>query len=86
VGLSGPFEIVLDRLGNVPAWPFGIVRFTVLGRWYAYVMKSASDRNTSGDVLHFTKLENASMNDGKTSSEKVSAFRASRNRFTMPIF
>jgi len=26
VGLIGPFEIVLDRLGRVLEWPFGVVR------------------------------------------------------------
>jgi hypothetical protein len=47
-------------------------------------MKRARERKTSAVILHFTKVVRASMKDGKASREKVSALRASKNRFTIP--
>lgn len=49
------------------------------------MIKSAKDRKTSADMLHFTRLVNASMNAGKISLEKDSAFKASRKRLTIPM-
>ena len=48
-------------------------------------MKRARERKTSVVILHFTKVVRASMKHGKTSKENVSALRASKNRFTIPI-
>jgi hypothetical protein len=83
VGLLGPAEIVPDRLGRVPDWFFGVLE-AEFGLWYAYVMKRARDRKTSAVMVHFTRLVRASIKDGNTSCVKVSALRASKNRFTIP--
>jgi hypothetical protein len=47
-------------------------------------MNRARDRYTSVVMLHLTKTSKASMKDGNTSSENVSALRASRSRLTIP--
>jgi hypothetical protein len=47
-------------------------------------MNRASDLNTSADKLHLTNVSKASIKLSNTSARKLSAFRASRNRFVIP--
>lgn len=57
-----------------------------LGLWNAYVTNKANDLKVSAERLHVTRVFNASIRDGTTSLVNVSAFRASRKRFTTPIY
>jgi hypothetical protein len=77
-------EVELGRLGSVPCLNLGVRDAEAVGRCKEYVINRARDRNTSADKLHLTNVSKAFMKFGNTSTRKLSAFRASRNRFMIP--
>jgi hypothetical protein len=83
-GRLGVTEAELGRLGSVPCLTLGVRDVEAVGRCKAYVINRASNRNTSADKLHLTNVPKAFMKLGNTSARKLSAFRASRNRFMIP--
>jgi hypothetical protein len=84
-GRFSVFEVELGRFGSVPCLNLGVRDAEAVGRCKAYVIKRARDRNTSADRLHLTNVSNTFIKFGNTSARKLSAFRASRNRFMMPM-
>jgi len=79
-----PNCVGVERLETVPCLDIGVRDAEITGLCKAYVTNKASDRNTSALKLHFTSEVKASKKLGNTSGKKLSPFRASRNRLTMP--
>jgi hypothetical protein len=74
----------VERLEIVACLDIGVRDAEAAGLCKAYVTNKASDRNTSALKLHLTREAKASKKLGNTSGKKVSPFRASRSRLTIP--
>jgi hypothetical protein len=79
-----PACVGVERLERVACLDIGVRDAETAGLCRAYVTNKASDRKTSALKLHLTSEVKASKKLGKTSGKKLSPFRASRNRLTMP--